>query len=305
MTTTDLQLDASRISAEIERIAAFLRNHVADAQSVVLGLSGGIDSDLTARIAVKALGVRRVKFFTVLQSGMEDRHLHNARTLAAELGVALAELPLGAWPGALIGALADADPGEGFRKDGFLDVGRAKNSLRTVIYSTYHDRGYVTLGTSNRTEVECGFFVRLGDGIWHLGPIAHLYKTQVYQLAQAMGCRDEVIRQPASAGYWQGESDLEDLSYWMVNAAPIGAQRDFSAAEIALANAIHSELSFERLDLGLATIAGGAFSPAAIAQASGLTVPTAERLIHLVAAAKRIKGSILGVQLAPLLNQSS
>lgn len=292
-----LHLSPDQLSGEIERIVRFLSMQVPPAQKVVLGLSGGIDSDVTARLAARALGPARLKLFTVVQADMEASHLMHARYLAQELGVPLVELPLATWPPGLIDVLARADPGEGFSNDAFLDIGRAKNSLRTVIYSTYHDRGYLTLGTSNRTEIECGFFVRLGDGIWHLGPIAHLYKTQVYQLATALGSAREVIEQAASAGYWQGESDLEDLGYWLVNLQPIGAQRRFDASEISLAQAISSELSFERIDRALHVISGGGADPGVIASVSGLTAATAERLHALVHAARAIKDTTLGVRL--------
>lgn len=285
-----LQLSAAQVAAEVQRTTEFLRHGLAEDRHAVLGLSGGIDSDVTARLLVRAVGVDRVRFFTVVQADMEDRHLQNARNLAHELGVALIELPLAGWAWGLIDALAKADPAEGFTTDAFLDIGRAKNSLRSVIYCIYHDRGYVTVGTSNRTETECGFFVRFGDGQWHLGPIAHLYKTQVFQLAEALGSRQEVIRQPASAGYWQGQSDLEDLAYWLVHGAPIGAQRSFDQDEIALAASIHAELSFERLDLALGCIAGGLNQASEIAGISGLPGVIVSRLQRLVAAAASIKG---------------
>ncbi|BAO29936.1 NAD(+) synthase [Sulfuritalea hydrogenivorans] len=292
-----LQYSPDRLANEIERIVGFLSSRIQPGEKAVLGLSGGIDSDVTARLAVRALGAERLKLFTVVQADMELRHLRNARKLATELGIPLVEIPLTGWAPALINMLMQTDPHEGFSNSAFLDVGRAKNSLRTVVYSTYHDRGYITLGTSNRTEVECGFFVRLGDGIWHLGPLAHLYKTQVYQLAAALGCDPEVIRQPASAGYWNGESDLEDIAYWLVNEKPVGAQRYFSPAEIELARAIRSELTFDRIDRGLQAIAGGKRDAGAIAASSALSVATAHRLLLLIDAARTIRGLPLGVRL--------
>lgn len=285
-----LRLSDAQIAAEILRTTEFLRYRLGADRHAVLGLSGGIDSDVTARLLVRAVGIGRVRLFTVVQADMEDRHLRNARNLAQELGVTLVEVPLAGWAWGLIDVLAKADPAEGFTTDAFLDVGRAKNSLRSVIYCTYHDRGYITVGTSNRTETECGFFVRFGDGLWHLGPIAHLYKTQVFQLAEALGSRQEVIQQPASAGYWQGQSDLEDLAYWLVHGAPIGAQRSFDADEIALAAHIHAVLSFERLDLALGCIAEGLGQEAEIAEFSGLPSDVVSRLQRLVAAAARSKG---------------
>lgn len=295
-----LRYSPEGLASEIERIVGFLSSRIEPGQKAVLGVSGGIDSDVTARLAARALGAERLKLFTVVQADMELRHLHNARSLAAELRIPLVEIPLAAWAPALIEMLTEADPGEGFSNAAFLDIGRAKNSLRTVVYSTYHDRGYLTLGTSNRTEAECGFFVRLGDGIWHLGPLAHLYKTQVYQLAEALHCDPEVIRQPASAGYWTGESDLEDLAYWLVNEKPVGAQRYFSPAEVELAQSIWSELSFERIDRGLQAIAAGSRDAGSIAASSALSVATAGRLLRLTEAARVIRGVPLGVRLEAL-----
>lgn len=283
-----LMLSPEQISLEIDRILEFLSARIQPGQKTVLGLSGGIDSDLTARLAVLALGPRRVKLFTVIQTDMEPGHLNNARLLAIELGVPLVELALANWASGLIDGLCRADPGEGFSNEAALDIGRARNCLRTAICSTYHDRGYLSLASSNRTEIECGFLVRLADGIWHLGPLAHLYKTQVYQLAAVLGSSQEVIRQPASAGYWPGESDLEDLAYWLVNQRPIGAQRSFSVPEIALAQSIRAELTFERLDSGLQTIAAGCSDPEFIAANSGLSVATSHRLLRLTAAAREI-----------------
>lgn len=298
--TMNFHYSPGRLATEIERIIDFLSRRIEPGQKAVLGVSGGIDSDVTARLAARALGTERLKLFTVVQADMEPSHLRNARSLAAELRIPLVEIPLAAWAPALIDMLTGADPSEGFSNAAFLDIGRVKNSLRTVVYSTYHDRGYLTVGTSNRTEVECGFFVRLGDGIWHLGPLAHLYKTQVYQLAEALHCDPEVVRQPASAGYWNGQSDLEDLAYWLVNERPVGAQRRFSPVEVELAQSIWSELSFERIDRGLQAIAAGSQDAEVIAAGSALSVATAQRLLRLTQAARAIRGVPLGVRLEAL-----
>ena len=62
----------------------------------------------------------------------------------------------------------------------------------------YHaDRlNYVVCGTPNRLEYDLGFFVKQGDGAADIKPIAHLYKTQVYQLAEHLGVPDEILRRP-------------------------------------------------------------------------------------------------------------
>ena len=62
----------------------------------------------------------------------------------------------------------------------------------------YHaDRlNYAVIGTPNRLEYDQGFFVKNGDGAADVKPIAHLYKTQVYQLAEYLGVPEEIRRRP-------------------------------------------------------------------------------------------------------------
>jgi NAD+ synthase len=184
--------------------------------------------------------------------------------------------------------MSRADPVEQFQPEGLLDPARAKISYRSLIACTYQDRGYVVVGTSNRTESLCGFFMPLGDGLWHLGPIAHLYKTEVFALALGLGSAPTVIEQQPSAGLWEGETDLEDLAYWLVNQAPIGAQRPFEGADLELAASIRAHLTFERLDAALAGITAGR-SISDSTTDCGLPVAVVERLERLITAARRRK----------------
>ena len=179
---------------------------------------------------------------------------------------------------------------------GLLDPARAKCSLRTVIFSTYQDRGYVVLGTSNRTEFETGFFLPLGDGVWHFGPIAHLYKSQVMQLAPLAGSRPEVIIQPPSAGFWQGQEDLEDLSYWLYNGGPIGREVIFTDEDDIKVQEIRKQLSTEGVDQVLLALAQDAEDKDACA-ISSLPLMIVEQLRKLCENAREKKHRPLGRRL--------
>lgn len=281
-------LETKHVQGEIKRIVGFLREALAPDERAVVGLSGGIDSDVTARLAARAVGPERLKLFTVLQADMEARHLAQARALAAELCCHLVEVDLSSAPRQFIAELNRADPVERFQPDGLLDPARAKISYRSLIACTYQDRGYVVIGTSNRTERLCGFFLPLGDGLWHLGPLAHLYKTEIFALARGLGSAPEVIAQQPSAGLWEGETDLEDLAFWLVNESPIGAQRPFDGAELELAASIRAHLTFERLDAALSGISAGRTLLDNGADC-GLPLVVMERLERLVVAARRRK----------------
>jgi len=286
-----LAIDAA---AEVARIQLFIREQAGERGRLVIGVSGGVDSDVVARLCIGAVGVERVRLFTVLQADMEKRHIRNARQLAQDLAAPLVELQLAEFPKQLLNVLGSAEPIERFSVTSPLDVGKAKNSLRTWIHSMYAERGYIVVGCSNRTEIETGFYLPFGDALCHIMPIAHLYKTQVRLLAQVVGTRPEVIQQPASAGYWSGETDLEDLAFWMFHGAPVLEELHLSESELTVVRNIYCQLSFEAIDRDLHLIGAGS-DVEAVAQMSRLGVENAVRLIRLVRSVPLVKGRPLKV----------
>jgi len=86
-----------------------------------------------------------------------------------------------------------------------------KQRVRKMVEYYHADRlHYVVLGTPNRLEYDQGFFVKGGDGLADVKPIAHLYKTQVYQLAHALGVPDAITsRQPSTGTYSLAQSQDE------------------------------------------------------------------------------------------------
>ncbi len=281
---------------EIKRILTFLRKQASQGGRFVVGVSGGIDSDVVARLCVSAIGVERVRLFTVLQADMEEHHIRNARQLAQDLTALLVEFELAQFPKQLLNVLRAVELREKFSSTSPLDLGKAKNSLRTWIHSMYAERGYIVVGCSNRTEIETGFFLPFGDGLAHVMPVAHLYKTQVKLLARDLGTRPDVIEQPASAGYWIGESDLEDLAFWMFHGAPVLEELRMSEDELATVRGIQSQLTFEAIDHGLYAINLG-HDIETIARWSGLSLGNAGRLVQLVKSVPVVKGRPLRVHL--------
>lgn len=292
----ELLLDFKRLNIELERIVDAISAELGDGGKAVIGLSGGLDSDVVARLAVRAVGAQRVKLFLVSQEGMEDRHRQHAQNAADDLGIPLVVIDLAAIPRKVVASMAAADPGELFQPDGLLDPARAKCSLRTVVFSTYQDRGYVVIGTSNRTELETGFFLPFGDGVWHFGPIAHLYKSQVMQLAPLVDTRPEVIAQAPSAGFWPGQEDLEDLSYWLYNAGPIGRQVVFTDDDDVQVQEIRKLLTTERVDRALFALARGVEDAHASA-ASNLPISIVSRLRQVCEKARHSKHRPFGRRL--------
>jgi len=295
MKEINVKLSQNQIDEEINKICLFIQEKVKQDKAVI-AVSGGLDSDVIARLTVKAIGKSRIKLFIVIQKDLEDSHLQNARELALDLGIDLHEIHLEEFPLDLIRSIEKADSSENFNSEGLLDPSRAKCSIRTAILSTYQDRGYIVIGTSNRTEYETGFFLPFGDGIAHIKPIIHLYKTQVVQIAKQISTNIKVIEQPASAGFWKGQTDLEDLSYWIFNEGPIRNQRSFTESETQSVVKIKQLINTESIDTALFAF-NNDLDDFDVSKYSNLPVEIITKLRKLTIEAKNFKHRKLNEQL--------
>lgn len=276
------------INKEIERIQAFICNFVLDGETVVVPVSGGLDSDVVARLCCRSLGNSRVKAFIVIQSDMEPKFLKNSKNLCGELGISLAEIHLENMNQELMKALEESESKTIFNTDMMLDPAKAKCSVRSAVISCYQDKGFLIAGTTNRTEKELGFFLTFGDNLAHFKPVAHLYKSELEELAAALGTEKEVIEQEPSAGFWSGQTDLEDIAYWIVNDGPIVIPRVFSEQETIKAENIRNALDYKKIDGILELISSGE-SIEGIQEKTGVSIEIVSGLYHIVEKAKRLK----------------
>lgn len=147
------------METEITRIVKFIREYMQEDEKVVIPVSGGIDSDVVARLCCRALGKDKIKLFIVTDNNMERKFLKNARNLAKDLEVSLTEIPLEERNIELIQILEKAEKDKIFNSKSLLDSNKIKCSMRSTIISCYQDKGYIIAGCTNRTEYELGFFV--------------------------------------------------------------------------------------------------------------------------------------------------
>ncbi|WP_136516079.1 NAD(+) synthase [Geomonas edaphica] len=235
-----LRLDPER---EAERICARIRELMrreVKRGGMVVALSGGIDSSVTAALAVRALGARRVVGLEMPERHSAPETLALSGKLAATFGIttcvedisgilhavgcyekydqAVRQVVPGYGPGwsskIVISAVTDKprfttfflvtqdEKGEQrtvrLPLEPYLQIVAATNFKQRVrkMLEYYHaDRlNFAVAGTPNRLEYDQGFFVKLGDGAADLKPIAHLYKSQVYQMAEYLGVPEEIRR---------------------------------------------------------------------------------------------------------------
>lgn len=233
---------------EILKIEEFIRNYVLENEKVLILVSGGIDSDVVARLCEKALGKDRIKLLFVKETETEAKFVRNVKNLVKDLEAPLTIVPLEGKSMELIKILEKVEKDNIFTSKLILDSAKAKCSMRSALISSYQDKGYVIAGCTNLTEHELGFFMTFGDNLANFKPIEHLYKTEVIQMAKEIGTRKEVIEQPATAGFWRNQEDLEDIAFWIFNKGPIMKARRFSKEEKENVFKIKEELSWKKID---------------------------------------------------------
>jgi NAD+ synthetase len=181
--------------------------------SVIVGVSGGVDSALTTLLAVQALGADKVHVLTMPGPYSSSATRRDARALAANLGVKLEEVSIEpvmlAFNRALARSLGSAPPG--------LEQENLQARIRSSLLMTLANRfGHLLLATSNRSEAMTGYATLYGDMTGGLAPIAHLYKNEIYKLCAHIDPEHklippDVVTRAPSAELSPGQTDQDTL----------------------------------------------------------------------------------------------
>ncbi len=212
--------------------------------SAVIGLSGGIDSALTAALAVRALGKERVIGVGMPSAISSDHSVQDARRLAENLGIEFHLVSIAPMVDAFSAALA---PVFGGAPPDVTEENLQSRIRGAALMAVANKRGAVVLGTGNKSEAAMGYATLYGDTIGAISVLADLYKHQVYALAWLENEEEEripprTIEKPPSAELRPNQKDSDTLPDYPVLDAVLAAfiERRRSAAEIA------AELSLER-----------------------------------------------------------
>jgi NAD+ synthase len=219
-TTTERSLDLSLSESELERHREHITDFIAaqaDAAGVdtgIIALSGGIDSTLTAYLAVEALGADSVYGLVLPSEVNREGNMSDAERVASELlDVEYDVVGINPIVDAVLEAHPGAEPGgEPADETEKVAVGNLRARVRTVLnYFAANRRGGLVLGTGNKSEALVGYFTKYGDGAVDGLPIANLYKQQVRQLARHVGVPEDLAGKTASAELWADQTDEEEL----------------------------------------------------------------------------------------------
>ena len=209
-----MDLDRAR-----DTIVDFIRTKTEEAgvNGVVVGLSGGIDSALTAYLAVEALGKENVLGVHLPETGFTPAEdVLDATEVANRLGIEFNTIDITG----ILGSFLESIP-EGAQATP-LSKGNLKARIRmSILYYYSNLTGRMVIGTGNKTEILIGYYTKYGDGGVDIEPIGDLYKTEVWELAGMMDVPEDIINKAPSAGLWAGQTDEEELgiSYKLVDRA--------------------------------------------------------------------------------------
>lgn len=207
--------DRLEIHTDLTRrlLVEFIRNETRKFgfNRVVLGLSGGIDSALSATLAVEALGPENVVALMLPYRTSSPESEGHARLLIEQLGM----------PHDKIDITPMAEPlFEHYDKMSDLRRGNILARLRMVaVFDRSSAENALVLGTSNKTEYLLGYTTWYGDSAASIQPLGDLYKTQVRALSRAVGVPAPIIEKKPSADLWPGQTDEAEmgLSYDIVD----------------------------------------------------------------------------------------
>lgn len=192
----------------VERIlVGFIRSEVRRVgfQRVVFGLSGGIDSTLSAYLAVRALGPENVCGVRMPYSSSSAETMEHGALVARETGLRMMDVPITDQIDAYFSLFPDASR-----------LRRANKMARermTILYDQSAAQDALVLGTSNKTELLLGYSTIHGDMASALNPIGDLYKTQVRALSSFLGVPDSIIAKNPTADLWAGQTDEAELGF--------------------------------------------------------------------------------------------
>jgi NAD+ synthase (glutamine-hydrolysing) len=232
---TPLQLESEVYAALVTATRDYVDKN--GFRSVVIGLSGGIDSSLTAAIAVDALGPDRVLGVAMPSSYSSEHSLADARALAEALGIELSVLPIARPVEALLDVLAEPFKGT---EPGVAEENVQARVRGNLLMALSNKFGSLVLTTGNKSETAVGYATLYGDMAGGFAVIKDVPKTLVYRLARWRNAQGDqpipeaVLTKPPSAELRPGQLDTDSLPPYDVLDPIIEAyvERDLSTDEL-------------------------------------------------------------------------
>lgn len=173
-------------------------------KKAVLGVSGGIDSALTLKLLVDSLGSANVTALIMPENGVtKDENTFHARRLCEFLKVKHHIIAINKYLMDLLHLP--------WKPSRLAQMNIKARARALILYNFANTETALVIGTSNKSELALGYGTKFGDLACDLMPLADLYKTDVYTLAQHLELPDEFIQKAPSAELYRDQTDEEEL----------------------------------------------------------------------------------------------
>ena len=281
------------IENTISEITNFIKNEVFEIyqkKGVVIGLSGGIDSAITAALCTKSIGSEKILGLILPEKESDVNSKNLALQIAEKYNIDTKTIDItnilesfGVYENkekivkekfpnynekckyrVVVPSKSENNIGMPFLEIlddentlhklkissfDFLNLTAAtsiKHRVRmTMLYNYAEKNNFTVVGTTNKTEYLQGYFVKYGDGGSDIEPLVHLYKTQIYQIANFLKLPEEIINQDASPDVWSFKTSDEEffyaVPYNIVDLILYGREKNLSINEIAKFSNLGSE----------------------------------------------------------------
>lgn len=169
----------------------------------VVGLSGGIDSSVSVTLAVDALGKEKVLAVLMPYRTSSESSVADAMELVKELNIEHRTVDITPMIDAYFPEINEANR---------LRAGNKMARERmAILFDVAQELDRLVLGTGNRTEMCLGYTTWFGDSACSVNPIGELYKTEVRQVAKALGVPDAIVAKTPTADLWAEQTDEEEI----------------------------------------------------------------------------------------------
>jgi NAD+ synthase len=198
----DLKLNTTIVR---ELLVRFIKDQTTNAgfTKAVIGVSGGVDSAVSAALAAEALGKENVLGVMIPYRTSNPKSVEDATLVIQTMGIQ--------------SELVDISK----MVDGYCEDNKITDALRRgnvmarmrmiVLYDLSAREKALVIGTSNKTEILVGYGTQHGDLASAINPLGDLYKSQIWQLAEAIGVPKPVVEKAPSADLWEGQTDEKEM----------------------------------------------------------------------------------------------
>jgi len=191
---------------EITRITKFIESELKKAgfSKLVIGLSGGIDSAVTAALSVRTVGKENVLGVMMPYRKSHPDSLNHAIELAKFLNIKYRIINISP----MVDTYFDTYEKDA---DNLRRGNRMARERMCILYDLSAKHKALVAGTSNKSELLIGYCTQYGDSACAFEPIGHLYKTEVKKIAKLLGIPDAIIDKHPTADLWEGQTDEEEM----------------------------------------------------------------------------------------------